>query len=869
MELKAPYGFWLLNVNDISNWEGFCSKLSREGSSANASPGRRIWQLLPDEVRSLLSNGANDEAQLKRIVEALNSILGRSDFYEREVFTGVKVSVEAKTLLSGAINNLQPERVLRLNRLLIEASYPEYVAKTHQWLEPNRGLRRLADIIGINPEYLQAGEGPDILSYYNEGFLAAQAQNLSLDLLEDLVESYGTALNLSLLIGSNPLLTLENINQQSLDSLKGIPVLTLDLKLDKRQLLEIWGGQDSKWKAPGLVASIKLFLFPEAVPRAFEDSLDKLEAGLMSESKGDRKLIILVPAHSIELDGEYLAIVGGDYLEHWRKLLPDSAPGSERVDEVFKDASDNLKWVRLNINHLTPLQIKVARVPTQNGSPNPTPDLQDPIACAVYAQLFACCILYMARQTIRIDPNENIKRQGVNKNEKQDAKNKDVIWKSTFVGEKFLAEIEVGNTSKLIEVITSSNAQDPWTSVEILSDLASAWIYSGVRGASDRLFVLQREVAQILQGTDPATNCRILLNQAQIIKKNAEWALDTFIENKLDTFFDRVREVEGAVDATVKSFNEQVQALTKTLVDNMLAAVGVVVASFIAAVFKRPFDERVFQAGTSLYTLYLLIFPFAIGLRSTRERYKNTIAEFNKQQEAFYKRLTEKKVNDIVGDTVTSRGNWFNKWFWIAFGVYVSVSIILSIAIFNVPKLISRWEKDFTVTEAAFTSPTSKTAQLIIYGTRFQKEKEIVVSVGQAKFTNINSQSLIVHSDQVLVLSPKYRDMIGVKEVQIKQDKVPKTIPLPALPPIPQPHVDSWGKVLVGHTTIEARGSNFDSIAEVKFGNQVLQHTISQEGTAMKLTVFEPLTSRPGNKEIVFVLNDGSRVNSELTVGPK
>ena len=125
-------GSSLLRVGDIFEWPRFCSELNVEASKETRSPGRRIWELLPPEVQRAAADAAGQtglELEVKsKVVKALNDILRRPDFYHREYFSNLDISEEAKKLLQADRNTLSDTELHRLNRLLLEASYPDEVA---------------------------------------------------------------------------------------------------------------------------------------------------------------------------------------------------------------------------------------------------------------------------------------------------------------------------------------------------------------------------------------------------------------------------------------------------------------------------------------------------------------------------------------------------------------------------------------------------------------------------------------------------------------------------------------------------------------------------------------------------------------------
>ena len=131
----TDYPLALFRVGDITDWPGFLSKLNSAGKSAQPSPGKRIWELLSQDIQAVVEESINlQEEQKSNIINALNSnVLENSNFYQERNFSGITIPQEAQRLLNNLVN-LSPSEVQRLNRLLIESAYPHEIAKSHSLL---------------------------------------------------------------------------------------------------------------------------------------------------------------------------------------------------------------------------------------------------------------------------------------------------------------------------------------------------------------------------------------------------------------------------------------------------------------------------------------------------------------------------------------------------------------------------------------------------------------------------------------------------------------------------------------------------------------------------------------------------------------
>ena len=171
-------GSSLLYVDDVLDWPGLCSKLSA-GKAQERGPARAIWDLLPPQVQRTVEDAAKgkrlEEDPQADVVDALNAVLERSGFYQEERFSGVRVTAEAKELLSRDTGDLSGKEVERLNRLLLEASFPQTIAKC-----PKTGVERLVHV-DLDPQVLdlirpylpeddkKALKSPKVRQYYVDG----------------------------------------------------------------------------------------------------------------------------------------------------------------------------------------------------------------------------------------------------------------------------------------------------------------------------------------------------------------------------------------------------------------------------------------------------------------------------------------------------------------------------------------------------------------------------------------------------------------------------------------------------------------------------------------------------------------------------
>ena len=116
--------------------QGLCYRIHQESLRAIPTPGRRIYQLLDDDARKLITKAAKgkalDEDEKDELLESLNDLLGRKDLYEADAFRNVtQVAPQAANM-----------PIALYNRQLLEKSYPKQIVPVRERAMLNAPARR-------------------------------------------------------------------------------------------------------------------------------------------------------------------------------------------------------------------------------------------------------------------------------------------------------------------------------------------------------------------------------------------------------------------------------------------------------------------------------------------------------------------------------------------------------------------------------------------------------------------------------------------------------------------------------------------------------------------------------------------------------
>ena len=124
----------LLLMGEIQHWQRFCGRLKSDGAAGVPSPGKRAWEILSTEARDAIEKAAQAKSVSGTlqavIIDSLNEVLSKPDFYREADFRKAALPPEAKDLLKLDRASLPENKVQRLNRILLESAYPEEIEKS-------------------------------------------------------------------------------------------------------------------------------------------------------------------------------------------------------------------------------------------------------------------------------------------------------------------------------------------------------------------------------------------------------------------------------------------------------------------------------------------------------------------------------------------------------------------------------------------------------------------------------------------------------------------------------------------------------------------------------------------------------------------
>ena len=503
------------------------------------------------------------------------------------------------------------------------------------------------------------------IRYESEAIGSDLLRNLEFEHVQSLARSYGNALSCRFLIGDEVVLDQnsflgEHAFEQFRKELLHQPSLGFDFLLDKRKLLqEILGD-------PPDHLQYHLYFFGNALNRLFQKSeLSDLEKQLWEERK--KKAVIFVLDTNVSLSGALLEITGGENLSDWQaeKKVSDVPLATSFAQSVYTHAKRLLRWQRSLLQYLTPDYLFL-----EGESENRE------LILAINAHLVNSVLLYTANRTVE--------RSGE--------------FISTYDGTRDSVAVPFAQATDL-RLIDKSN-------IEALYHIYH-WAYEDERRVAERLFFVQSIAVQTLKAAQEKDRCRLLVHNAPAIYSDLQWHWKGFIENIVEQYTEQVRQLEDYVSETIQAFAAQISEMAKTLTDTMLAAVAVLIGSFIAALFSSDFNAAVFRIGMWTYAGYVFFFSLLYNMASQWSRFQAVVGDFGERQQRFENYLGREKVKQLATEGIEKSKNSFLKWFWLTVVLYFCLAILGLFAGLYVPEAIQNQESPSPISAPPInSSPT-------------------------------------------------------------------------------------------------------------------------------------------------------------------
>jgi hypothetical protein len=513
---------------------------------------------------------------------------------------------------------------------------------------PATEIEAFGKAIGISMDAWPANEEPEQITLDGVSIEKENMINLNWDLISALMESYGSAFFAEFTLGEVAKLAIDEVLTKDdfirfIEDFKKKPSsMKLNLKLDKAVLANNWIGDLPFCKT-------YLYLYPCSLERRINCTLRELESLWPDDS---RKIALIVPGREIDIIGPGIIVKGGKYLNEWLDKKDESSlqqPDWKKIKEIQRAHRENLKRDDPKLDFLTPMHLELKKVEQ--------PD--DLITKALLIHLINSFLIYTADATTGSDDNP---------------------IRAIYAGSNACADIILAKQPEDLEI----SLKECGALIAIFN-----WAYAESQWVNDRLPFLQVAVVQALKTDGKRVRVKSLLQNASSIWNGLDWEWKSFIDGEIESYVTGVKDLEDYIDQTAKAYSDEISSMIKGLVDTMLAAVGVLIGSFIGSLLGKDFSPSIFKIGMWSYATYVLVFPFLYSMFYQLQRYFELRYGFNLRIESFKRKLLEDKVSSVIGKRVQYCQISFILWFALIALTYIAVIAFALMAADRVPMLIN------------------------------------------------------------------------------------------------------------------------------------------------------------------------------------
>jgi hypothetical protein len=398
---------------------------------------------------------------------------------------------------------------------------------------------------------------------------------------------------------------------------------------------------------------VQIFFFAGVFDSYLRKGPQRLERALWQQTNS--RLLVAVLDTDLQIKGDALSVLGGSHLQDFaQEAARDARSGLQRVADR---RNDFIGWEGDLATSLTPRHFN-----------HPGESVRGQIGDSLDAITVGLAAMYLCDRARLVTRNDG---RG--------------FVQAEFRGREHVAFVPIDWTVTLADVDAAQR-----TAIAAVVD----WCYQelpqqpGTDMAADRLPFIQTRVAQLLESRPEDRRLAGLARAMPTIQEGVRWQWRAFVEGRITEYLGHVKELEKGVGETVTRLSDQTSALVKRLTETSLAAVAALIASFIAATFKDPFQAELFRIGMMAYAAYVVVFPLLLGVSSTYGDARLATKAFQRQRENLAAVLGDDRVTQLVGSRTDDARGRFRFWSVVVVVLYLVAATAAVVAVFVVPDLV-------------------------------------------------------------------------------------------------------------------------------------------------------------------------------------
>lgn len=503
-------------------------------------------------------------------------------------------------------------------------------------------LKQFCKKIGVGEQEVKSFETPDLLNLSLKLSAGSFNQLLPQD-FNALQQVFGETLNVVIGLEASPypLIQIEQGRvltslDGGLETLKQRPTTTdirFKLRIDKSSIL-------NQLSVTGDGHHSLFYFFMDNVDGLFRAPLLQLDE-LLFKAKS-KPCLIVVSEEGDRFNGNLLHVVSEDRADDFRKMPPRiSKDLQEQLDRFYANDLSRPSWIGFNLKHLTPLHFVGDWIGGEK-------DTHEAIAAA---HLLDLCILFTANR-------------------------------SSYDEQKKSFQSIYASSDRTVTLDFVRHLANPKT-MQTLTAFAD-WVSSSKD--KDRLAIFQNITARLITSDDSVENYKLFTSILPRIYSETCWHYRIFLDGQISKHFEEVQKLSSYVAEIAKKISENIDLVTKSVTDTLLATVAVLVITVLAALVKNEASNSIFMISLRVYAGYLVFYAL-YRMGSIGHSYVLLKQDAEEQIVIYEPKLSKDKVQKLA-KPITRRKFQFYGWFWATTILYLVLAITLWKAGNRVPQYL-------------------------------------------------------------------------------------------------------------------------------------------------------------------------------------
>ncbi len=214
----------------------------------------------------------------------------------------------------------------------------------------------------------------------------------------------------------------------------------------------------------------------------------------------------------------------------------------------------------------------------------------------------------------------------------------------------------------------------------------AAWPVDG--DGTDRLTVVRSIVARSLDTGDPLANYDGFISDLPRLLQEVQWQYQAFVDGAIDKHFEEVDKVADETAKASTQLADTIDSITKGLSDTLLATIGAVVVSFLAALLANHTPGTIFEIAMKIYALYL-VFLVVYRMGSILYGYRLLGSESKVRFARYERQLGVERVAELQ-EPLKARQRQFRILFSITLILYGALAVMVWWSSTYVPEELAR-----------------------------------------------------------------------------------------------------------------------------------------------------------------------------------